>query len=169
MIKNKYLIHKDYCEIQITSKILGVKCVKIDIEMVPHVQHIHWSLSEITSRNKYPYAIAFHNNKKIRMHRLILELKYGKSSMAIDHINRDGLDNRASNLRYCSDSINSINKNTYKNNHLNAKGVQKRTYKNGKVSYRARGRYLGVLYNLGEFQTLEEAKKARDSWEYSFI
>lgn len=72
------------------------------------------------------YAI----NKKIRLHRLVLE-KHGLDikGKIIDHINGDKLDNRKSNLRITDKSINSFNQHTrYKNGY---RGV----YKRGKYCY----------------------------------
>ena len=43
------------------------------------------------------------------MHRLIMNLAYG-DGLVVDHINGDGLDNRRSNLRICSNLENSWNK-----------------------------------------------------------
>ena len=57
------------------------------------------------------YATAHHtkpNGKvtQIRMHRLIMN---AKPEQIIDHINGDGLDNRKSNLRFCTQSQNRAN------------------------------------------------------------
>jgi len=49
--------------------------------------------------------------KTIRMHRLIMGLGH-KDGLMIDHINRDGLDNRRCNLRMCTFSQNGMNKRT---------------------------------------------------------
>jgi hypothetical protein len=59
------------------------------------------------------------NGKKttILMHRLIC----GFRKMSIDHKNRNGLDNRRKNLRYCSASQNSMNQ--IRNNKFGFRGV----------------------------------------------
>ncbi len=54
------------------------------------------------------------------MHRMIMEPIGGKE---IDHINRDGLDNRRENLRVVSRSQNLRNRRAFKNNKSGYKGV----------------------------------------------
>lgn len=102
--------------------------------------------------NKYGYIICEKrsNNKKIRywLHRLILGNPL--NGLFVDHINRNKLDNRKSNLRLVTSHINSIN--TPKRSHSNQiyKGIQKLPY--GKWRAKAtRGKHLGV------FNTPEEA------------
>jgi len=48
-------------------------------------------------------------HRNIHMHRQILRLSY-KDSKQVDHINRDGLDNRRCNIRICSVSQNLQNR-----------------------------------------------------------
>jgi hypothetical protein len=56
---------------------------------------------------------------KISMHRQILNFP----DKIIDHVNRNGLDNRKSNLRLCSKSENRINCKKHKNNTSGFRGV----------------------------------------------
>ena len=58
------------------------------------------------NNKKYKYASIFKNCKKVRLHRFIMN---PKNKQVVDHINGDTLDNRRSNLRCCSCSINSLN------------------------------------------------------------
>ena len=71
----------------------------------------------------------------------------------IDHINGDTRDNRIANLRPATAGENRANSRTNRNNHLGVKGV---SLCDGK--YRARLRCRGKMYELGTFQTIEEAK-----------
>jgi len=57
----------------------------------------------------------------VYMHRQITAAKKGQQ---VDHINRDPLDNRRSNLRICSQSENQRNRATHKNNKSGYKGVR---------------------------------------------
>lgn len=58
--------------------------------------------------------------KSIYMHREIIKLL---DNMFIDHINRNGLDNRKSNLRICNKSQNAMNRERQINNKSGYKGV----------------------------------------------
>jgi len=61
------------------------------------------------SRSSGGYAMGWFNGKRVRFHKLILENMEGRPLMegeSTDHINRNRLDNRRSNLRRCSPSDN---------------------------------------------------------------
>lgn len=62
------------------------------------------------------------NNKegKVYLHRLIMG---NPNKLLIDHINRNFLDNRKSNLRICTKSQNGMNRSKQKNNTSGFKGV----------------------------------------------
>ena len=66
-------------------------------------------------RNKKPSGTG-----TIWMHRIIMDCPKGKD---VDHINRNGLDNRKGNLRVCTRGENLANTFTYKNNKSGFKGV----------------------------------------------
>jgi len=103
--------------------------------------------------------------KMIRMSRLILGLNNPKK---VDHINRNRLDNRKVNLRYVTDSQNSINGGLRKNNTSGTAGVNKcihKSFHNGKkYSYNYWESRIGInneVKHLGLFKNKEEALKAR--------
>lgn len=100
------------------------------------------------------YALGYINRKQHLMHRFIIKPSAG---FVVDHINGDGLDNRKSNIRVC----------TQKQNRFNAKPKAKR--KTGfKCVYTANGKFYsrmrinGVRKTLGMFPTPELAAKAYD-------
>jgi hypothetical protein len=70
----------------------------------------------------------------------------------IDHINRNGLDNRLDNLREADQTLNNYNTNIRKDNTTGYKGV----YIHGS-GFRARVTNKNKNYNLGTFETIEEA------------
>jgi len=93
----------------------------------------------------------------IYLHRFIMDCPIG---MEVDHINRDGLDNRRANLRICTREENGRNRRIGKNNTSGYHGVSyARTEKRKKrwlVSIRAGNRKIHV----GRFYTSLEAAYA---------
>ena len=56
----------------------------------------------------------------LKMHRMILEAKKGQ---IVDHINRDKLDNRRSNLRFVTTSQSTRNRSVFSNNKIGHKNI----------------------------------------------
>lgn len=86
------------------------------------------------------------------MHRIIMGAKDGQE---IDHINGDKLDNRRSNLRFCSRSNNCCNKKI-------PEGKFRGVIKAGN-RWRAYYKINGKQVHVGQFATREEAALARDA------
>jgi len=95
--------------------------------------------------------------KTIIMHRLIMGLKHG-DGLVIDHINHDGLDNRRSNLRICTQKENMRNRTSLTNSSSKHLGVT--FYKDRVKAWRALIRVDGELNHIGYFQTEEQAAMA---------
>lgn len=91
------------------------------------------------------------------LHREILDARPGQE---IDHINRNGLDNRTCNLRFCTSSQNKMNRGRQRNNYSSE-------YK-GVTWDREKKRWLAQLVVNGErklakrFRSEEEAARAYD-------
>lgn len=103
-------------------------------------------------------AIRSQKRQLIHMHRVIMNAPDG---LKVDHINRDGLDNRRSNLRLCTHSENDWNQGLHRNNTSGFRGVT--------IERRAdRKRYLAKIkvHNrriyLGFYLTPEKAAQAYD-------
>lgn len=103
--------------------------------------------------------------KKIHYSKLVASVNGKKTTMAIllgfkwhDHINRNPLDNRKSNLRPTSHKTNNINKNIQQNNKTGVSGVW--WYKNYS-KWTASVRVNGKQKNLGYFENFDDAVKAR--------
>ncbi len=105
----------------------------------------------------YGYAVRKQKGEKriIWMHRVINNTP---QDLETDHINRNRLDNRKSNLRTCTTRENQLNKGISKRNTSGVNGVC--WYKRDK-RWVARVWVKRKTIKLGYFHTLEEAKKAR--------
>jgi len=101
------------------------------------------------------------NSNGVYMHREVMNTPKGKYT---DHINHDGLDNRKSNLRVCTNQQNCWNKSLQSNNTTGHQGVyfdgrpkrQKRWY----VRFKLNGKKL----SLGYFKNIEEAIKKQEDF-----
>ena len=97
----------------------------------------------------------------VMMHRQIMGLGWD-TSIQVDHIDGNGLDNRRSNLRKCNNSQNHMNQRPVKNNTSGCMGVY----------FDKRHNHYDVFINVdrkrfygGCFRTFEEAKQARIEME----
>jgi len=95
-----------------------------------------------------------------RMHRLIMKAKKGEM---IDHINRDSLDNRRSNLRFCTASQNGMNSKLRCDNTSGVRGVRCRKERGGK--WEARISFQKKIYVLGLVNKKQDAIKMRNEAE----
>lgn len=77
----------------------------------------------------------------------------------IDHRDRDRANNRYDNLREATQAQNTINKSVQSNNKLGVQGVVFDRHRN---KFRAYVNLNGKHHHGGRFDTLEEAKAARD-------
>lgn len=164
---NKTTIIGEYISVELTNN----KYALIDKEDLELINRYKWHCVKV--RNMF-YAmgseyVGNYKTKHFCMHRIIMDAKKG---IQVDHINRNGLDNRKANLRPCNNMQNNQNKGPQKNNKVGLKGVSinhKKKYiamiqiPNGK--YKLLGRYdcptaAGLAYDraakmyFGEFAYL---------------
>jgi hypothetical protein len=97
------------------------------------------------------YVCTTINNKKIRMHRLIMSCQKDKE---IDHINGNSLDNRKCNLRIVDRQQNNYNKRKMKNNTSGYKGV---TYNKLNKKWLAQIQFNKQKIHIGLYDTVENA------------
>ena len=130
---------------------IKVEIVCVDVEDFDQIKGYRWYL------DSDGYVIGYVEGKMVKLHRFITKCPRNK---VVDHINRNKLDNRKSNLRICD--INDNNKNHPK--HSCNKSGYKNIYKVKnkelwKVSIRANGRDYFKYFKLNE---LEQAIEWRD-------
>ncbi len=132
----------------------GEKCL-VDREDLERVNRYTWRLEHF-NRKSYARCTMRTNGKntKARLHRFILGAKAGD---VVDHINGDTLDNRKSNLRYCTLSESAKNRVKNKTSKNKYKGVRKEPNCSrwcAFISINSKKTYLGI------FKTEEAAAKA---------
>ena len=151
---NHIEILKDHAEIyliDINNEVCGKTL--IDLEDVDKVKNIKWHRSDL-QRNTY-YCMS--NNKTWRrLHRLIMNVT--DPNIFVDHINHNGLDNRKSNLRICTNQENIRNCKVPKNNKSGYKGIYWAKDKNKwtvQITLNNKTKYIG------RYEKLEDAIAAR--------
>ena len=100
----------------------------------------------------------------IRMHRLIMGCN--DKNLVVDHINHITYDNRKENLRICTSSQNGMNKSRPNNNTSGYVGI---TYDSSENKWRARLSIGGKTINIGRFEKIEEAVRARKEAEEEYF
>lgn len=150
--QNKYEFYEDY--------IIGYAYndnfpFKIDLDDYDKVKEYYWY------HEKHGYFISprrDYSNKKVRLHRLIMDVQDNKTKIEVDHINRDKSDNRKENLRLCNHTENGRNKDVLDINKSKFTGVY--WSKKDKTWY-AQINIDGKTKHLGYQKTKEDAIKAR--------
>lgn len=96
------------------------------------------------------------------LHHLVLGTRPDRA-FRVDHINRDRLDNRRSNLRIVTPSQNAQNRSAI-NSKGRPRGVSRGTYPSGTAYYLARATLNYHTYQIGRFPTEEAAVEAIAAW-----
>lgn len=116
--KNYIINKKDYSILKIYSKQTNeIYDVKIDLDSVSEIEKHKWYI-KYPENSKTLYVSA---DKIGFLHRFLM--KETNKKIQIDHINRNGLDNRKINLRKVNQSINSKNTTVKSNNKVGINGV----------------------------------------------
>lgn len=131
-----------------------------DADLVNNTWTYHRVRSRYSQFNTASERLVRHkdeNGKKglLILHRVIVERMLGREltrSEAIDHIDRNPLNNSRSNLRLATASQNQGNRRANKNNALGVKGVRATGYKDPNKQFIAccAGRVLGVFPTIAE-------------------
>ncbi|WP_340391274.1 HNH endonuclease [Macrococcoides caseolyticum] len=152
-MKNKYRFKDGLFFIEVFHKENRFECI-LDEESFSIVKEHkgRWSIKN----DGYPYANIRQLNgsfKKVSMQRFIMK---PQKDMIVDHINRNILDFRKSNLRIVTRGQNTQNI-SINGNSRNTTGHRNICRRGKKYEVQVKGEYLG------RFETLEEAIKVRDN------
>ena len=118
---------------------------------------------KLSTNNRGYYIVGlFKNGNKTSktVHTLVAEafIENPNDKPNVDHMNNNQLDNRKENLRYCLQKENVRNSVMRNDNTSGVKGV---IFDKTRNKWCARIRIDGINVHLGRFNTIEEAKEAR--------
>lgn len=128
------------------------KSIKFDTEDYRKIMKHKWYFID-DSNSGHAYTKV--GKKTIYLHRYLMGATKGTE---IDHINRDGLDNRKINLRFVTHQENMVNRPKHKNNTSGITGVN---WNKHAGKWKAQIQRFGKNIHLGYFETLDEAERAR--------
>lgn len=135
--------------------------ILFDLEDYDKIKDYCWNIMShnVEGRKEYKkvhtMTYGCEHRKHLFMHRVILGIN--DSSITIDHINRNTLDNRKSNLRICSQQQNICNTEPRSGKY---KGTSMHKLKDGSERWVAQISANHVKYRLGTYNTEEEAALA---------
>lgn len=124
----------------------------VDDDDYDRVAETKWSLS-VWPDGRY-YVCGWRDKKHAKLHRFVTNAPKGQY---LDHINRDTLDNRKKNLRFCTNQENQYNSRNTLGRSL-PKGVYKTHHKT--KPYRAHIMFDGKTIHLGYYKYPGEASIA---------
>lgn len=138
--------HEDYAVIKIyhvpTDNIYNVY---IDLEDIDKVENFKWHIN-IPQNSRTLYVA---HDKLGKLHRYLLDIT--DSNILIDHIDRNGLNNRKYNLRTVNNSINKKNMDVRSDNKFGCNGIcfEGNSYR---VSWQENGRQRSKKFNVNKYE-----------------
>lgn len=135
----------------LTLTLLNGEEAIVDADEYEKLNHYTWHVSS------HGYACRVENKKTIYMHQILNQTPEGFQT---DHINRNRLDNRKANLRTVTWSENQLNTGLRVDSKTGEKGISKKG-----VKWQVHLRRNKKRYFLGNFDSLKEAVKVRDSFD----
>ena len=153
---NEYVIHGDFTEVFTYNNKYNIayKFI-IDTEDLPLIIKNKWNYTR-PKQTKDGYLIYMINKKIGLFHRYIM----GNPRGTVDHINRNTLDNRKSNLRCASYSEQNLNR-VYKSTRFDIKGIDIHKDTKRAKRYMARFNINKKAYRSPWYRTYEEAVYCR--------
>lgn len=154
---NEYIIKEDYVEVFTYDNHNNVDYIfKVDIEDLPYIIKYKWNHTRPKFTQDGNVLVYMTNDKIGLFHRIVM----GNPNNYVDHINRNTLDNRKSNLRIVSMVEQNLNR-SYKSERFDVKGVDIHKDVNRKKRYAARLNLNKKTYRSPWYYTFEEAAYAR--------
>jgi hypothetical protein len=134
--------------------LVGGEKALIDLEDLPRVAPLRTYALRQSSGHTYVLCKPADDPKAkiFRLHRFILQAKPGQ---CVDHVNGNGLDNRKSNLRLCTNAENRRNSAKHRDGAAKYKGIIKLREK-----WQAGVSVGGLKHRLGPYPTEEDAASA---------
>lgn len=129
----------------------------VDLIDAEWVQKHNWFCDRPPGRSGI-YVIRTEGGKVIRLHRAILD---APSELEVDHVNRNGLDNRRCNIRLATKSQNNANKPLPGNKTANYRGVSRCKARN---CWQAQFKIHGKNRGLGLYDDQRDAALAYDAF-----
>lgn len=153
---NEIIEHEEYAEIILYNRNNEERArAIIDLEDICLVKDLKWN---------YAIGYAYNHKNKIHLHNFILNRTPDKKA-TVDHINRNRLDNRKSNLRIVDYKLNGFNKGKQSNNTSGYVGV---SWDKAKKKWEAHIKVNRKKKFLGYFDDIENAVTTRKEAEIKY-
>ena len=152
--KNNYDVNGETVIVHLTNTDAEMLC---DLDDWEKQKYKTWYI------NNMGYAISSIKNHHVVFHEVIMCAEKG---MVVDHINRNKLDNRKSNLRIVTQHVNKINSSVYCTNTSGHTGV---TYRKDTKKWMAQIVYNYKHISLGCYEKKEDAIRAREIAEEKYF
>ena len=137
-------------EIKLTQGMVAL----IDSDDFERVSKYKWCVQNCSGNFYASRCVMFNGKQKmLRMHRYIMDAQTGT---IVDHTNRNTLDNRKSNLRFCSPAENVRNQGLSPKNTTGFRGVHRTKRAN---RFQAKIQVCGKTIYLGYFTNIRNAAK----------
>jgi hypothetical protein len=146
-----------YISLNIRGKAMETIIDAADVDKAMSIPY-RWSPNRCTGKKKWRVQANIRDGSRYRtifLHRFLIDAPDG---LEVDHINRNPLDNRRSNLRLVTSSQNKQNQGPVR--HDSATGVRGVSWKADHKRFVAHIGVEGKQIHVGYFQTLDDAKEA---------
>ena len=156
--KNEIKLYEDYAMLILKNKrgeIVGESI--IDLDDVDLISQYKWTLGN------HGYVTSGSGKNQILLHRL---LSNAPNNVYVDHINRNKLDNRKLNYRFCTNQENNRNKDLYAHNSSGITGV---TWNKERSKWQAQIVVNDKNISLGRFEVFDDAVNARLNAEEKYF